>query len=855
MWHHVNRVQGKSSRQVRDPDPADRARELVLQWRGASSLSGLPGGHQEALGQLRPQRIALLHHNVSLPDDICMPITHDELLSAVKRGKSTAPGKDGLTYDILNALLGVKEANPILDLFYMSLATGKLPPSWKAAIVVPIPKGDGTFRPISLTSCLCKMMERVILNRLIYKVGPVLSGNVHGFLKGHSTSHCFVECLINKDVTCRAFIDLKGAFDRANKDVIMEELIHKGIRGRLLGWIRDYLYNRTAQVWFQGAVSSEEVFELGTPQGGVLSPMLFNVLMDKIARWPFPQGTQVLIYADDILLQCLTPRILQEALSQLTALCVQMGLVINECKTKIQAIGRVCRPLVVNNVPLPRVHTHKYLGAQLSFKKSLHTVHYVRDLCLPRLAPLRVLANRGLGAGIPVLRMFYISVIRSLIDYAAPVLIQYSTTQLRPLELVQNEAMRIILGCPRTARIEVLRAELHLPSITCRIQEITCRTVSRMLCTGSVSLQGSLVSLCQDPRAPATPYLRKILAVLTTVGVAETCINVVVSPLQPTWNTHRVSVDVHSLPQPKRDWLPHVLQDMFMTKLSKYPHVQAVHVYCDGSVNGSKSGCGLFIRDYTSPSHYTDTEVSRRLPAHLSSTRAELYAVLEALHIVAPLYKDVYFFVDSQAALYALQSTSPTDCDIVNKCLDLIRALEGAGALVHFTWIPSHVGIQLNEKADRLAQCALQDDTVDPGTEYTLGYIKSTIKDFVHSSISDQLDLCCHRGSASSLHYVRVSQGCQYTYGRHSASQDVVAMRLRLGYKYFWEVSNSPAVCCMLCTAPRGHTLHHYVMDCPLIAKFRPQGQPDLHTLIGHLLDSATLGDILKEYPKFAPRL
>ncbi|XP_045123589.1 mucin-7-like [Portunus trituberculatus] len=60
------------------------------------------------------------------------------------------------------------------------------------------------------------------------------------------------------------------------------------------------------------------------------------------------------------------------------------------------------------------------------------------------------------------------------------------------------------------------------------------------------------------------------------------------------------------------------------------------------------------------------------------------------------------------------------DCDLVNKCLDLIHTLEGTGAMVHFIWIPSHVVIPLNEKADRLAQCALQDDTVDLGTEYTL---------------------------------------------------------------------------------------------------------------------------------------
>ncbi|MPC98533.1 hypothetical protein E2C01_093906 [Portunus trituberculatus] len=130
----------------------------------------------------------------------------------------------------------------------------------------------------------------------------------------------------------------------------------------------------------------------------------------------------------------------------------------------------------------------------MSFRKSLQAVQCVRDLCLPRLAPLRLLANMGLGAGNPVSpkSVLYISVVRSLIDYAAPVLIQFSATQLRPLELVQNEALRIILGCPRTARIEILRAELQLPSIMCRVQEITCRTVGRMLSMGPDSLKGSL---------------------------------------------------------------------------------------------------------------------------------------------------------------------------------------------------------------------------------------------------------------------------------------------------------------------------------------------------------------------------
>lgn len=77
---------------------------------------------------------------------------------------------------------------------------------------------------------------------------------------------------------------------------------------------------------------------------------------------------------------------------------------------------------------------------------------------------------------------------------------------------------------------------------------------------------------------------------------------------------------------------------------------QAVHVYCDGSIDGSKYGCGLFVRNYTFPAEYTKTEVSKRFPDYLSFTRAELYAVFEGLYIIIFGKKNF----DSQGTLYAL---------------------------------------------------------------------------------------------------------------------------------------------------------------------------------------------------------
>lgn len=91
--------------------------------------------------------MALVGHHVTQLDETCIPFTRDELLRAVKHGKSTAPGLDGQPYDILKLYSPPPPYyNPLLDLFNMSFAAGCLPPPWKSALIIPSPMGDGTFR-------------------------------------------------------------------------------------------------------------------------------------------------------------------------------------------------------------------------------------------------------------------------------------------------------------------------------------------------------------------------------------------------------------------------------------------------------------------------------------------------------------------------------------------------------------------------------------------------------------------------------------------------------------------------------------------------------------------------------------
>ena len=95
-------------------------------------------------------------------------ITQWELDMALSHGKSTAPGEDGITYQVIRLLnKQTKKGNPIRILLNMSLLNGVLALQWTLSLIVPAPQKDSTqMIPISLTSCLSKVLERIILNRI-----------------------------------------------------------------------------------------------------------------------------------------------------------------------------------------------------------------------------------------------------------------------------------------------------------------------------------------------------------------------------------------------------------------------------------------------------------------------------------------------------------------------------------------------------------------------------------------------------------------------------------------------------------------------------------------------------------------
>ena len=406
-----------------------------------------------------------------------------KILEHLKPNKSAGP--DNLHPKILKEC--AKEiAVPLTVIYLRSLETGILPSIWKTARVTAIYKKKGdkkktiNYRPISLTCVTCKVMETLIRDSIIHHMtqNNLLTNQQYGFVSKRSTILQLLHVLeewtsaldCNKDIDV-AYMDFQKAFDKVPHRRLLHKISRYNIQGALLQWLTTYLTNRTQEVVVNGHVSRKTDVYSGIPQGSVLGPTLFIIFINDL---PSEIQSSIYLFADDTKLFNTIGNIndqptLQRDLSKIYDWTTTWMLPLNEDKCSVMHIGNrfPSKEFHLNNnsQPMKTTQAEKDLGVIFTNQASFRT--HIQQQAQKANRLVGVIRRNFQNLTPSNFTLLFKTLIRPIIEYAAPVWHPYLKTDIKTIEDVQRRATKCITGMRQLTYQQRLQA-LQLPTLAFR---------------------------------------------------------------------------------------------------------------------------------------------------------------------------------------------------------------------------------------------------------------------------------------------------------------------------------------------------------------------------------------------------
>ena len=388
---------------------------------------------------------------------------------------------------------------PLSHLFNQSLSTGTLPFDWVSGNVVPIHKQNdkhvpGNYRPISLTSIVIKVFERILHRYLVSALEShhLLSSSQFGFRAKRSTTSLLVDavddwslCLEQRGTVHCLLLDFAKAFDSVPHERLLLKLSSLGIHGNLLKWLRFFLTQRKQRVVINGAYSDWVDVTSGVPQGTVLGPLLFLLYvndLDSVVKY-----STIKLFADDVLLYAPVRSIkdcsaLQDDLAAIFYWTTRWQLRLNPNKCEALAITNQRIPLTytyhIDQHPISWRDSVKYLGLHVHSKLSWSK--HCKSIVSKATRSLNCLRSSMFRCSHEAKYVAYRALVCPILEYAAVVWCPHATGDIKLLESLQGRAARWICGSrwsPNTSSWTVSThdccSQLCLPTLQSRRQYLS----------------------------------------------------------------------------------------------------------------------------------------------------------------------------------------------------------------------------------------------------------------------------------------------------------------------------------------------------------------------------------------------
>ena len=855
VWTRLKRISGRlsssplpvlrvSNRDITHPfNVAEEiARTLSERCQGRQSTRRQAGGEPSAVDFATTERLAYNE-----------PFTMPELTSAISSLRSVAEGPDAIHNDMLRHLPAVA-LEALLATINSIWQTGTFPAVWRQATVIPILKPGKSgleprhYRPISLTSSLCKLMEKMVNVRLSWFLErhSVFTEAQCGFRKHRSAvDHILVldtearACFIQKKHLGAIFFDIEAAYDTVSRAGILRKLFKLGIRGCMGLFIQNFLSQRSFQVRVGNFFSSSLSQENGVPQGGVLSVALFAIMINDIGEG-LPAAIGRSLFVDDLAIWYsassarLMSRQLQLAVTRLERWSEENGLRFSASKTvAVHFCHRRCPDpdlrIRLNGQIIPTRSEAKFLGVWLD-RRLTYKQHFkrIRERCFRSLNVLKCVSRTSYGADRTTLLLLYRSLVRSKLDYASFVYDSASESSKRTLDVVHHSALRVVTGAFRTSPAVSLLAEAHELPLSLRRKMLGMRYALKVRQFPEHPAYPyvftlDLLSLFEAGTQKSVPFCLRIKELLTRCNLSLRDIMRVDTMSSPPWKAVIPEIDLSLTDVKKNGLLPAECRARALELLTSYEGRSLT--FTDGSKTSNGVGCAFVAgRDTRSFS----------LPANSSVFTSELVAISKALSFIEVSAEPFHaILTDSLSSLLALRAFYPGH-PFVQDILSRLTSLDQVGKSVRFCWIPSHVGIAGNELADAAARRAASNPCSRrlplPARDF---YPAASL--FVHREWQRLWDA----QTRNKLRMIKSSLEPWPSSSRRNRRQEVILSRLRIGHTYGthgYLLRGEEKPMCSLCNVPI--TVAHILLACRRYAgkRMRHLGRIPPTITLKHLL-------------------